>query len=236
MTLANLQTLTRELTNTDSTSYDDTFLNFNLTNGAKFLTSEMLDSMTDWNFQGDTATTDIVASTDISKRYYDFPTNFLKLKRVELMADGSNWYRCSYIDIGEITTPLGDETNVTDNFSNTKPYYTIIGNKIMILSGTLTDVTGGIRFYFEKGVIGKDASGADITAFSTATDVPNIPEPFQTGIAYYAAKAWFQKYGQSGRVAEMDADLEKITTRMRMSRKTDEKLYFKPASDLTQYE
>lgn len=236
MTITTLNSLLQNITNSDTASYSDASKYVDLTVAALFLNGEMMNSMMDWDFQGDTATANIVASITIANRYYAFPSNFLKLKRVELMADGSNWYPCAKIDIGEIATPLGNESDVTNNFSNTTPYYSIIGNKILILSGTLTAVANGIRYYFAESIVGTKADGTDLTAFAAGDDIPNISEPFQMGLVYYAAKLWFQKYQNMEMARIMDAELEKTIARMNQSKITNEKLFLKTVSDLSSYE
>jgi len=236
MTIATLQTLLRDITNTNSTSYSDTSTYNHLSAAALFLNGEYLKGATDWDFQGTTATANIVASTAIANRYYAFPSNFLKLKGIDLMADGTNWYPCSYLDLSEAMAYLGEEADVVEQFTNTEPYYTISGNKIVILSGTLTSVTNGIRYYFAESIVGKDEDGVSLTAFSAGTDIPSLPEPWQMGLIYCAAKLYFQKYGARNRAIEMDAELEKMLVRVKEFNVTGEKLFLKPVSDLENYE
>jgi len=238
------------ITDTDTTSYSDALKHADLTVAAQVLTGEILSAMSDWDYQGDTATANIVASTAISNRYYAFPTNFLKLKRIDIMPDGSNWVRCNKVDIGEFSDTLGSETDVTNLFSNDKPYYSIVGNKILILSGTLTAVTNGIRYYFEEMIVGTDTEGTDLTAFAADTDVPNLPEPYQMGLVYYAAKLYFQKYGLTDRIREMnmelygypqgrpadEASIGGIVGAMRKFKITNEPMILKTPSDLENYE
>ena len=236
MNITSLQNLLRDITNTSATEYSDSDTYRHLTAASLFLNGEYLKSVMDWDYQGTTATADIVASTTIANRYYAFPTNFLKIKRIELMADGSNWYPCRYIDLGEVASTLGSEADIIERFDNTNPYYTISGNKIVILSGTLTAVTNGIRYYFAESIVGKDNTGASITAFSAGTDIPSLPEPWQMGLVHFAAKLYFQKYGQTDRIGEQDAELEKMLARVKEFSVTGEKLFIKPASDLEYYE
>jgi len=236
MNISSLQTLLRDITNTDSTSYSDASTYNHLTAAALFLNGEYLKAAIDWDFQGTTSTANIVASTAIENRYYSFPTNFLKLKGIDLKADGTNWYPCSYLDLAEALPYLGEEADVVKNFTNTQPYYTISGNKIVILSGTLTAVTAGIRYYFAESIVGKDTDGDSITAFSAGTDIPSLPEPWQMGLVYFAAKLWFQKYQIDNEITKMDAELEKMLVRLKEFNVTGEKLYFKPASDLEDFE
>ena len=232
MKISKLDDLLNNITNTDATSYSDADKHQDLSVAGKYFLGIMLESMTDWNITGDTATDDLVAN----QREYDFPTNFIKLKRLDLKLDGTNWYRATYIDEGEISDSIASESDITEQFTNTEPYYTFRGNKIFILSGTIKDVTDGIKYTFAEMIVGRDSSGSDLTDFSDDNDEPIIPEPYQIGLVYYAAKLWFQKYGMTDRAREMDIEVEKVIARMRQYRITDEKMMLKPASTLENYE
>jgi len=253
MVLSKLHDLLNNLTNTDTTSYTDAEKSTDLTGAAQVLTGEIISALMDWDYQGDTATANIVASTAITNRYYAFPTNFLKLKSVYLMADGTNWRKCTYIDIGEVGS-LGKEADVVAQFSNDTPYYSIVGNKILILSGTLSAVTTGLRYYFTEMVIGVDKDGVDITTFNAVTgtsdDVPNMPSPYQMGLVYYAAKLYYQRFQIWEAVQDMNRELYGnpngraadenriggIVGAMRKFKVTEEKSIVQPASSLENYE
>ncbi len=236
MLLSVLDDLLNDITNTDTTSYSDTLKHQHLSVAALFLNAEFMKSVWDWKFMGNTITANLVASTLITNRLYAFPANFLKITRIDIMPDGSNWKRCDFLDIGEIDHQLGVEADVTDNFSNDAPFYTIIGNKIMILSGTLTAVTNGIRYWFSEGIVGKNTGGTSITSFTTDSDVPELPEPYQMGLVYYAAKLFFQKFENQQGIVNMDNEVEKIIARMKEFTITNEKPFIKIASDLEDFE
>ena len=186
---------------------------------------------------GTTALANLVASTTIANREYAFPTRFLRLKRIDLKLDGTNWVRAAWIDGGEVGASLGDEAAVVSKFTNANPYYTLRGDKIIILSGTITAVTEGIRYTFSESIVGNNASASPIALFNAtlSTDIPSLPEPYQMGLVYYASKLYFQKIEETNRVREMDAEVEKIIARMGEFEPTEDFPRLKIVSDLDNY-
>lgn len=234
MTLSELRSQTRFLTNTDSTSYSDTDLDLNLTRWAHLLTGEIINSQDDWDFQGEIATADLVAN----QREYTFPVDILKIKRIELKLDGTNWVRAAWLDEAEISRAIASEEEITEQFNNSEPFVALFNKSFFIFSGTITAVTGGIKIWYLKEIVGKDATGADITSFSASTDKPNINEAFQRGLCYGAAKDWYQKYGFTVQARDMDIELEKVIVRMKefYGRRSEREIRFKTASSLEAYE
>jgi hypothetical protein len=233
-TLSTLQSQVRFLTNTDTTSYSDSDVNANLTRWAHLFTAEILDAQDCWDFQGEIAYANLVAN----QREYTFPTDILKIKRIDLKLDGTNWVTARWVDESEISTPISSETDITENFSNEEPYVSLFDKSIFIFSGTITSVTAGIKIWYNEEIVGYDSESADITSFSDSTDRPNIAEAFQRGLVYGAAKDWFDKYGEDNQSTKMDSQIEKIIARMRQfySKRSDREIIFKTASSLENYE
>jgi hypothetical protein len=233
-TLSTLQTRVRRRTNTDTTSYTDDQINDSLTEWAHLFTTEILDAQDCWDFQGEIAYANLVAN----QREYTFPTDILKIKRIDLKLDGTNWVAARWVDESEISTPISSETDITENFSNEEPYVSLFDKSLFIFSGTIADVAAGIKIWYNEEIIGYDSESADITSFSNSTDRPNIAEAFQRGLVYGAAKDWFDEYGEYNQSKEMDNQIEKIIARMRQfySKRSDREIIFKTASSLENYE
>ena len=233
-TISTLNSQTRFLTNTDSTSYSSSDLYANLTRWAHLFTAEIIDAQDDWDFQGEIATANLVAN----QREYIFPTNTLKIKRIELKLDGSNWVVANFIDASEIGTPLSSETDITSKFDNTTPFVSPFDKGFQIYSGTITSVTNGIKIWYSEEIVGVDTSGNDITSFSADTDKPNIAEAFQRGLIHGAAKDWFDKYELTERSREMERQINTIIEKMRQfySKRSERELLIKPVSSLENYE
>lgn len=238
MEISKIDDLLQDITNSNANSYSDDLKHKHLTIAALFLNIEYLKAVYDWAFMGDTATANIVASdsSDITKRFYAFPTNFLKITRIDIKIDGTNWNRCVFVDIGEIGGALGRDLDITNKFTNSEPYYTIIGNKIVILSGILAVVSGGIRYWFSEGIVGRDNSGDSITSFTADTDVPELPEPYQMGLVYYAAKLFDQKFELFSHARAMDYELEKLVKSMKEFTVSDDTPSLQSALNLDDFE
>jgi hypothetical protein len=233
MQLSVLQSQTRFITNTDTTSYSNDDLNANLTRWAHLFTTEIIDSQDCWDFQGEISTADLVAD----QREYLFPTDILKIKRIEIYL-GDDWRVANFIDENEVSTIIGDEAKITEKFSNEEPYVSLFDKSLFIFSGTIAEKTAGIKIWYTEEIVGVDAAGDDITSFTTATDTPNIIEAFQRGLVHGASKDWFQKYQIKDRAQEQDAELEKIIARMRQfyGKRSERGVVLKGASSLENYE
>jgi len=190
MILSALDDILNRITNTDTTSYSDDDKHVDLTRATHLMVSEIIKSQGSWDFQGEIATADLVAN----QREYIFPTDILKIKKIELKIDGSNWTKAQIIDVSEIGTPVGSESDITNNFDSTQPKVELFDTGYRIYSGTISAVTKGIKIWYSEENVGVDDSGADITSFSTDTDKPNINEAFQMGLVYGAGKIYAQQY------------------------------------------
>ena len=235
MTVADLDDLLNRITNTDTTSYSDADKHTDLTRAAHLMTSEIIQSQDSWDFQGKSATANLVAN----QRQYNFPTTLLKIKKVELKLDGTNWKQAHLLDVSSISTPVASESDITDNFTNDEPYFGLIGQGIYIYSGTISAVTGGIKIWYEKELVGVDSTGADITSFSSDTDEPNIDEAFQLGLVYGAAKIYSQSYELWDRVKDFDAESERYIARAKAwygNKAPDSHIRILGASNFTNYD
>lgn len=178
MTLVELRAFARFLTNTNSTTYTDTDLDASLNSYYDIFTAEILDSMDEWDFSADTATTDLLAS----QQEYVLPTDILKIKRVEISYDGTTWNLANPMDVNERGSAT-DTTSIASDFSTSTPYYDLMDASIMIYPLPTAAVTAGLKIWYEK----------DPTVL-TGTMAPTIAKPFHKGLCYGAAKDFFDKY------------------------------------------
>lgn len=140
---------------------------------------EILDSMDDWDFQGEVATADLVAN----QQEYLFPADILKIKRVEVSFDGVNWQKAEPLDINEIGHAT-DSTTIASHFNVSEPYFDLHDASLFLFPIPTSNVTGGLKIWYEKL----------ITKLSAATDEPSFARPYHKGLAYGAAKDYFEKY------------------------------------------
>lgn len=199
-----LRNFTRFLTNTNSTTYTDADLDASINSYYHQFVNYILEAMDDWDFQGESATTDLVAS----QQEYIFPSDILKIKRVEVTYDGTNWFKANFFDINERTKPL-DSTSVSQDFETTSPYVDLYDNSVFLYPVPTSAVTGGLKIWYEK----------EATELSSATDEPVIAEAYQKGLCYGASKDYFEKFqekqGYLNKARGASNNLEKIVNDMK---------------------
>jgi hypothetical protein len=203
-TSAGLRNFTRFLTNTNTTTYSNADLDAALNTYYHQFTNDILESMDDWDFQGEVATASLVAS----QQEYIFPTDLLKIKRVEVSYDGTNWYVAKPFDISERSEPL-DTTSVATDFSTTDPYYDAHDISLFLYPIPSSNVSGGLKIWYEK----------EATELTAVTNEPVFAEAYHKGLAYGAAKDYFEKYmevaGNANKAVQMEKNLEVVRQRMK---------------------
>ncbi len=174
-----LRNFTRFITDTDTTTFTNSDLDASLNMYYDLFVSEIIDAMDEWDFSAEIATTDLVAN----QQEYTFPTDILKIKRVEVTYDGSNWKKAEPMDVNEVGTAT-DATTVGGHFTQSEPYFDLMDTGMMLYPIPSSAVTGGLKIWYEKLA----------AQLSSDTDEPSIARPFHKGLCYGAAKDYFEKY------------------------------------------
>lgn len=196
-----LRNRTRYLTRTDTSTYTDNDLNANINSWNQIFITEILSAMDGWDFGAETATTNIVAN----QQEYVFPTDLLKIKRIEVTYDGSNWKKVEWFDINERGT---DTANLND-FTTDNPYADLMDDSLMLYPIPTTNVTAGLKIWYSK---------LD-SPMSSDTDKPSFAEPFHIGLCYGAAKDYYERHSEKPNFADraqvMTRNLNETIERMR---------------------
>lgn len=199
-----LRNYTRFLTNTDSTTFTDADLDASLNMYYHLFVGEILAAQDDWDFQGDYATTDLVAN----QQEYVLPANILKIKDIEITYDGTNWYKLSKLDHSEIGTAT-DTLSISQEFFTTKPCGDLMDNSIFLYPIPQSNITGGLKIWFSK----------EVTELSNATDEPVFSEAYHKGLCYGAAKDYFEKYlditSNAGKRDRMEMNMQELIVKMK---------------------
>jgi hypothetical protein len=174
-----LRNFTRFLTNTNTTTYTNADLDASLNRYYHLIVNEILQSMDDWDFQADYATTNLVAS----QQEYTVPTDLIKLKRVEVSYDGSNWYPCSPMDLNQ-RSGASDSTTINSDFSTSSPAFDLMDNSLFLYPIPTANSTGGLKMWYEK----------EADELSGDTDEPNFQKAYHKLLSFGAAKDWLTKY------------------------------------------
>jgi len=167
MTAAQIATLTRFVTNTNSTTVSDTNFLRMLTERHKQLFIEL--TKLKEGYGETTATDNLVAST----QNYSLPSGTLRIKRVEVLySTGGTWRQVNIFDINEKSS-ANDSTTIAGEFSQTKPYGDILGTSIYLYPIPNAAVTGGLKFWYI-------ANPAELTA---TTETPTAPAEYHRMLA-----------------------------------------------------
>lgn len=124
----------------------------------------IIDNMSDWKFQGETTTSNLVADQE----EYTFPSDILRLERVEINYIGgdNDWTIAKQVPIEKIKYPLSNDNEV---YSKSSPVYFLPDTLSMVIRPIPdADVSGGLKIWYSK----------EITELAKDTDEPVLAEPF----------------------------------------------------------
>ncbi len=169
----------RRFSHTDDTTYVDIDIDASINRYLDIFTTEILEAMDGWDFQGETATADLVAS----QTEYTFPTDILKIKRIEYTYDGTTWEKVEFFDVNERGRAM-DSTSITNDFSVNEPFADLHDNSLFLYPTPTTSIVGGLKIWYEKLP----------TQLSGVTDEPPFSRPFHIGLAYGAAQDYLEEH------------------------------------------
>lgn len=244
MTIGDIANKVRFDTNTDSTSYTDANLLINLNVWYQKVVTMILESQDESDFDDSniTATYPVYERVLATRRDYAFSTAAwaavgkegaanasaaailpLKVKRLDVTYDGSNWYKAEPIDDGEISYGMGNESITDQNFVLTNPRYDVRSNAVFVYPiPTAAQVTAGakMRLETERNVI--PFTSGDL---STGTLTPGFDAPFHPIIAdgasfEYAVSRQLPQLAQiQSRLTDWEARLRQAYGRKQLDRR-----------------
>ena len=201
MTLQSIMDECRYFTRTTVVNYSDADLKKNINTYLHYFVNEIIESMDGWGFTETTNSQDLVAS----QQAYTFPTGILKIKRVEVSYDGTNWHEAIPFDINMVGSP-NDTTTIGQNFSQSKPFYDAAGNSLNLYPIPDAAVTNGLKVWYEK----------EATELSATSDEPTFAEAYHKALAYGAAKDYFQKRKKFTEAGTMGTEMNNLLGRMKV--------------------
>ena len=181
MALANLSDIQNDVwfqTNTGSATYSVDDVNKQINKYLGILITEVMSQMDDWEFTGEIATADLSAN----QYEYPFPSDILKIKRLEVKDSNGNYYTASRTDAA---VWANDFETLLDDQPSSRPLYDLLENSLIIIPKPTTDITKGLRLWYEKAAVALTAS-ADTTPFR---------QEFNYLLSYGATLEWLKKYG-----------------------------------------
>lgn len=194
----------RRFSKSDSTSYPDIDIDASINRYYDIFVTEIIEAMDGWDFQGEVATTDLVED----QQEYVFPSDILKIKRIEVTFDGTTWENVQFMDINERGRAT-DTTSIGNDFSTSEPYADTHDSSLFLYPIPSAAVSGGLKIWYEKLP----------TQLSAATDEPKIARPFHVGLAYGAAKDYLEENvemeGNDVRLSRAISNMEDVMRKMR---------------------
>lgn len=240
MTLGDIATKARALTNTDTTSYTDANLLIDINIWYQKVVSMILESVDESDFDDARRTNYPIQTTPMvaSQRDYTMPVSekVLKIKRVDLAYDGATYYRALPIDDGDPLFDMGANATITDqNFIKQAPRYDVKYNSLFIYPMPLAAdaaANGLIRVEWTRQIQVFTASDYS-SVLTDSTVVPGFDDPFHAMLAHGAA--WeYAVSRQLPQLANIQATLSDFEVRLRQhygKKELDRTLELKPSYD-----
>ncbi|HAX98436.1 MAG TPA: hypothetical protein DCY12_06010 [Candidatus Atribacteria bacterium] len=121
----------------------------NINNRYDQIISIILESMDGWDWDDSNQTDYPIATANLvaNQQDYTFPTTLLKIKRVEVSYDGTEWHEVTPFDISQRSRPT-DTTSIADDFTATEPYYDIVGSAVFLYPIPASNVTSGLKIWY----------------------------------------------------------------------------------------
>lgn len=214
MTISDINSYVSFRASTDTTNYSAANRLISTNRWYHKIVTMILDSQDEWDWDDSNQTDYPIATTNLvaSQQDYSFPGSLkiLKIKRVEVTYDGTNWRKAEPIDVSEIGFAT-DTTSITNNFSTDQPYYDTDSTAIKLYPIPTANRTSGLKIWFQREPA--EFTSAEVT---TGTKEPGFDEPFHVMIALGMIYDWCSAKGGSSPVL--------------LSLKTD------VANELTEYE
>lgn len=193
MTLGDVANKARALTHTDTSSYTAANLLIDINIWYQKAVSMIFESQDDSDFDDQRNTNYPIVTTALvaGQRDYAIPVSegVLKIKRIDVTYDGSNWFRANPFDGGVPEWGMGNSANEDSNFIKQAPKYDVKYNSVFLYPlPTATDVSAGgqIRIEWERNITPFTSSDYTVDP-NDSTVIPGFDAPFHPILAYGAA-------------------------------------------------
>lgn len=87
-------------------------------------------------------------SVNANQEYYALPVNLIRLKRIEVTYDGSNWKKVNIMDDNDQQTDALDKTDINNDYNQGFPWASIYGDAIYLRPIPATNVSLGLKLWY----------------------------------------------------------------------------------------
>lgn len=185
----------------------------------------IISSQDEWDFDDQNYANYPIITTSLVANQQDYviPTSekVLKIKRVEVSYDGTNWYRANPIDINEIATSTST-TAIASGFNQAAPLYDIQYDSIFLYPIPTANSASGLKVWTTREIV--EFVAADTTA------QPGFDEPFHRILSIGASLDWAVAKGLANKndLAALYADYEQRLSAYYGSKQKDRVYILKP--------
>jgi hypothetical protein len=172
----------------------------------------ILSSQDESDFDDANNTTFSFATTSLvsGQQDYSLPSTLLKVKRLEITYDGTNYYKVNPFDVTETGEPT-DITSISNNFDKTNPFYDIRDNSILLFPIPDQNVTDGLKIWEDRSLT--LFTSGDMT---TGTKSPGFNRQFHDVIALKASYDWLlSKTDKSGKIDRIQNKINEMEMSLR---------------------
>lgn len=118
------------------------------------VTTMIFASQDSWNWDDSNRTDYAIATAPlvINQQDYSLPASLgaLRVERVDVTYDGTNWRRAKPLDTNAINTAL-DTTSVSNYFSTDAPRYDLRAGSVFLFPIPTANVAQGLKIYYARG-------------------------------------------------------------------------------------
>jgi len=187
------------LSGTDLSSYPQVDKDRSANIWQKLFTTEILDSMDDWDFAGEISTHDLSAN----QQEYPFPTRLRKIKRIEIDYDGDgNFVPMKRMDVNQFQEQaMATSAQINASFDASNPKFGLFDESLFTYPVADTDRTAAIKIWHSEAI-------ADLTATTGGnTAVPAFAEEFHVGVSYGQTLDYARKTNNEDLIRDMERAL-----------------------------
>lgn len=188
MTLGDINSRISFLTNASVTDYTYKDRTINVNKWQQQVFDWILQSQDEWDIDDKNNSDFGIATTSLvaNQQDYPLPTGIIKVKRLEISYDGTNWYKATPFDTGERSEPL-DSTSLTADFSTSKPYYDIFQNSIFLYPTPTANSSAGLKIWYDRAFTDFTWTSEASNELLTGTKTPGFDSMFHDILALGAA-------------------------------------------------
>jgi len=212
MTLADINALITLKSNADTNSFPNATRLILINQWYEKIVSMILDSMDDWDWDDtNRATEAIVTKSMVANQNYVLlavSDAIIKVKRVEVTYDGTNWYKAEPMDINQRGLAT-NTTSVQQDYNTAQPFYDQQGLYMYLYPIPTTNSSNGVRIWVHREPT--EFTSGDLT---TGTAKPGFDTAFHPMMALGPAFEWTEAKGMP-RAQSLGVELADYEVRLR---------------------